>query len=98
MTKQHLRDIVFRYFLFLLGIFTISLGIAFSTGSGLGTTPLASLPYTLSLVYDASEYHLFSDSAGAASKTVSESLGASASGRGYLWLDDGLFQLPAFLV
>ena len=49
MTKQHLRDIVFRYFLFLLGIFTISLGIAFSTSSGLGTTPLASLPYTLSL-------------------------------------------------
>lgn len=49
MTKQHLRDIVFRYFLFLVGIFTISLGIAFSTSSGLGTTPLASLPYTLSL-------------------------------------------------
>ena len=43
---------VFRYFLFLLGIFTISLGIAFSTCSGLGTTPLASLPYSLSLGFD----------------------------------------------
>lgn len=48
MLLSHLRDIGFRYILFLVGIFTISLGIAFSACSGLGTTPLASLPYTLS--------------------------------------------------
>lgn len=37
------------YFLFLPGIFTISLGIAFATASNLGTLPLSGLPYTLSL-------------------------------------------------
>ncbi|MCQ4636071.1 DUF6198 family protein [Anaerovorax odorimutans] len=48
MLKQNFCNTVLRYFLFLLGIFTISLGIAFSTCSSLGTTPLASLPYSLS--------------------------------------------------
>ena len=42
-------NLILRYFLFLLGIFTISLGIAFATASSLGTLPLSSLPYTLSL-------------------------------------------------
>ena len=49
MITQNLRHTAFQYFLFLVGIFTISLGIAFSTCSGLGTTPLASFPYALSL-------------------------------------------------
>lgn len=31
--------------------FLISIGIAFSTSSGLGTTPLASFPYALSLIF-----------------------------------------------
>lgn len=39
----------FRYFLFFLGIYIISLGIAFATRSGLGTLPLSSLPYSLSM-------------------------------------------------
>lgn len=52
MLKHNLCNTVLRYILFLLGIFTISLGIAFSTCSSLGTTPLASLPFTLSLGFD----------------------------------------------
>lgn len=40
---------MFRYFLFFLGIYIISLGIAFATRSGLGTLPLSSLPYALSM-------------------------------------------------
>lgn len=54
MTTQNLRHTVFQYFLFLVGIFTISLGIAFSTCSGLGTTPLASFPYALSIGFSPS--------------------------------------------
>lgn len=52
MLKLNFFNTLFRYFLFLVGIFTISLGIAFSTCSSLGTTPLASLPYSLSLGFD----------------------------------------------
>lgn len=47
--RPGIANITLRYFLFLLGIFTISLGIAFATRSGLGTLPLSSLPYALSL-------------------------------------------------
>lgn len=49
LTQSRKANLVFRYILFLVGIFTISLGIAFATASGLGTLPLSSLPYTLSL-------------------------------------------------
>lgn len=44
-----ISNTILRYFLFLTGIFTISLGIAFATASGLGTLPLSSFPYVLSL-------------------------------------------------
>ena len=51
LTKRHsIANMTLRYFLFLLGIFTISLGIAFATRSGLGTLPLSSLPYALSII------------------------------------------------
>ena len=39
-----------RYILFLVGLFIASLGVAFSTKAGLGTSPVASIPYSVSLV------------------------------------------------
>jgi len=44
------ENIFFRYFLFLIGLFIASLGVAFSTKAGLGTSPVASVPYSVSLV------------------------------------------------
>ncbi len=43
-------NIVGRYALFLIGLFIASLGVAFSTKAGLGTSPVASVPYSVSLV------------------------------------------------
>lgn len=45
-------DLLKRYLLFLLGLFIASMGVAFSTKAGLGTSPVASLPYSVSLVSD----------------------------------------------
>ena len=39
-----------RYLMLLLGLSLMSLGIAFSIRSALGTTPISSLPYALSLL------------------------------------------------
>ena len=39
-----------QYGLFLIGLFIASMGVAFSTKAGLGTSPVASLPYSVSLV------------------------------------------------
>ena len=39
-----------RYWVFLVGLFIASLGVAFSTKAGLGTSPVASVPYSVSLV------------------------------------------------
>ena len=36
--------------LFLIGLFIASMGVAFSTKAGLGTSPVASVPYSVSLV------------------------------------------------
>ena len=41
-----------RYALFLVGLFIASMGVAFSTKAGLGTSPVASVPYSVSLVND----------------------------------------------
>lgn len=41
---------VSRYGLFLIGLFIASMGVAFSTKAGLGTSPVASVPYSVSLV------------------------------------------------
>ena len=46
-------NIIIRYMIFLIGLFIASLGVAFSTKAGLGTSPVASLPYSVSLVSDA---------------------------------------------
>ena len=39
-----------HYALFLAGLFIASMGVAFSTKAGLGTSPVASVPYSVSLV------------------------------------------------
>lgn len=45
--KEHLVE---RYLLFIFGLFIASMGVAFSTKAGLGTSPVASVPYSVSLV------------------------------------------------
>ncbi len=49
MTHWYL-DIIRRYTLFIIGLFVASMGVALSTKAGLGTSPVASLPYTVSLM------------------------------------------------
>ena len=49
--KKHSEtEIIKRYALFLIGLFIASMGVAFSTKAGLGTSPVASVPYSVSLV------------------------------------------------
>lgn len=47
MKKDHIIE---RYFLFLIGLFIASLGVALSTKAELGTSPVASVPYSVSLM------------------------------------------------
>ncbi len=44
------KGTVNRYLLFLMGLLCNGFGVAFITKSALGTTPIASIPYTLSLI------------------------------------------------
>lgn len=44
------KEIAIRYSIFLVGLFFVSLGIALTTKADLGTSPLAAIPYTLSLI------------------------------------------------
>lgn len=46
------KNLVNRYSLFLIGLFITSLGVAFSTIAGLGTSPVSSVPYSISIVSD----------------------------------------------
>ena len=46
--KNHLGR---RYLIFLIGLFVCSFGVAFATKAGLGTSPISSIPYTLSLIF-----------------------------------------------
>lgn len=41
-----------RIFNYIFGLFLITLGVAFSIKSGLGSTPVASIPYALNLILD----------------------------------------------
>ena len=50
MKPQNKVGLIKRYALFLVGLFIASMGVAFSTKAGLGTSPVASLPYSVSLV------------------------------------------------
>ena len=43
------RELCNRYLFFLIGLFVNSFGISFITKSSLGTSPISSVPYTLSL-------------------------------------------------
>lgn len=44
------KETIIGYLLFLTGLFIASLGVAFSTKAGLGTSPVSSIPYSVSLV------------------------------------------------
>lgn len=48
--KRSASELIKRYSLFLVGLFIASMGVAFSTKAGLGTSPVASVPYSVSLV------------------------------------------------
>ncbi len=50
MNKVPIRELPRRYALFLIGLFIASMGVAFSARAGLGTSPVASVPYSVSLV------------------------------------------------
>lgn len=50
MFRINLKMIVWRYFLLLLGLFFNALGVSLVTKAALGTSPLAAIPYSLSLV------------------------------------------------
>jgi uncharacterized membrane protein YczE len=45
------KEIVKRYILFITGILINSLGVSFITKASLGTSPISSIPYTLSLTF-----------------------------------------------
>ena len=44
------NDILKRYALFIIGLFIASMGVALSTKANLGTSPVASVPYSVSLM------------------------------------------------
>ena len=50
MKSNNVKKTIGQYLLFLIGLFIASMGVAFSTKAGLGTSPVASLPYSVSLV------------------------------------------------
>ena len=50
MDHKHISGLIRRYALFLVGLFIASMGVAFSAKAGLGTSPVASVPYSVSLV------------------------------------------------
>ena len=43
------KDLLKRYLIFLAGLFVNSLGVALITKANLGTSPISSIPYVLSL-------------------------------------------------
>ncbi len=45
-----MKQIIKNYALFLIGLFIASMGVALSTKAGLGTSPVASVPYSISLI------------------------------------------------
>lgn len=45
-----MKENVKNYILFLIGLFIASMGVALSTRAGLGTSPVAAVPYSVSLV------------------------------------------------
>ena len=47
---MNVKSQIKHYGIFLIGLFIASLGVAFSTKAGLGTSPVASVPYSVSIV------------------------------------------------
>ncbi len=45
------KEVVKRYSLFIIGLLVNSFGVSFITKASLGTSPISSIPYTLSLAY-----------------------------------------------
>ena len=45
-----MKQVIKNYTLFLIGLFIASMGVALSAKAGLGTSPVASVPYSVSLV------------------------------------------------
>jgi len=50
MNKAIKDNIIFKYFLFVLGLFVASMGVAFSAKASLGTSPVSTVPYSMSLI------------------------------------------------
>lgn len=48
-TKMTKKELLKRYLIFLIGLFISSLGVSFITKADLGTSPISSIPYVLSL-------------------------------------------------
>ena len=48
--KQTMQQTIKNYALFLVGLFVASMGVALSTKAGLGTSPVAAVPYSVSIV------------------------------------------------
>ena len=48
-----------RICLFVMGLFIMSLGVAFSIVSGLGTTPISSISYSLALITNLNYHDLW---------------------------------------
>ena len=46
MNRDRIIKTIKQYLLFLIGLFIASMGVAFSTKAGLGTSPVASVPYS----------------------------------------------------
>ena len=45
------KELLIRYAVFILGLFINSLGVALITKADLGTSPISSIPFTLSLTF-----------------------------------------------
>jgi uncharacterized membrane protein YczE len=45
-----MKQTIKNYMMFLVGLFIASMGVALSTKAGLGTSPVASVPYSISIV------------------------------------------------
>lgn len=50
MKVKFLKQTIRNYALFLIGLFIASMGVALSTKAGLGTSPVAAVPYSISLL------------------------------------------------
>ena len=47
---MNFKELLIRYIVMIPGVFILCFGIAFITKAGLGTSPISSIPYTLSLI------------------------------------------------